>query len=616
MDNVQHLCKNPDVVIEAYNLLLQHRIVAITEPIHADHAVDDTGWAFECIVKVPYPNDAGIPHEVPLRVLIPEAFPREPVEVVSLSQEVSCFPHQDAESRKLCLPEEALAPRNAYRLVCYVKWTIEWLEDAAKGRLLKPGDRYELPDFRHKRLDSPLLANCPLVFEESSNSYESWKPYIGTSGNIECFLGEGIPAIFAVRFCDKAGSMIRESEFPQTILRKDGIINGKWALVPDICYERHRPPQTYGEMENLCSRNNVDFYTLLKDAWYLKNSYLFGMLFIGFPIPRVVGEPLSEIHWQPVLFQNLKGFRAQKPRPRLKGSPRKPKQIWKRLREEGCFSSPQQLPWVKVENVARERLYARGFHPSKVQSTPIAFFGCGALGSAVAELLARGGVKRLNLFDPDLVTFSNLCRHTLDGSSVGLNKAEALAERLSRTNPLSTIIGHAAGIPLDSRSDETLHKVLVDAHLFVDCTTSEAAFGWLNQFAVENDKRLISLFFNLRAELLTVCISGDSTSCGDIFADLMYSVQKEPTPLHPDVYFHKPSREEEVMEGAGCWHPSFPALNTHVQLLAAHAVDVLSHSIDSDQKIGLAAIVKRRSELQNSIRTGPLVEVVWTKEYP
>ena len=274
------------------------------------------------------------------------------------------------------------------------------------------------------------------------------------------------------------------------------------------------------------------------------------------------------------------------------------------------------MPWGKVENVTRERLYARGAYPSKVQSTPIAFFGCGALGSSVAELLARGGVNQLNLFDPDSIKFGNLCRHTLDGSSVSINKAKALAERLSLANPLSTIKGYPLGIPLDSRSDEVIHQLLVDADVFVDCTTSDAAFDWLNQYALEKGKRLVSLFFSFHAELLTVCISGDSTSCGDILEDLNRSVQQNQTALDAGVYFYQPSKEEQVIEGAGCWHPSFPALNAHVQMLAAHAVDILSHSIDSNQKTGLAVIVKRQSVAQNGVQLSPLVEVVWKKEYP
>ena len=428
------------------------------------------------------------------------------------------------------------------------------------------------------------------------------------------------PAVFAVRFCEEGGSLIRESEFSTEVLKKDAKIDGRWIIVPDIRYERHRPPQTYKEMEELCSKNDLDFYAILKEAWNHKHSYQFGILLIGFPIPRIVGEPPTEIHWQPLLFKNvnqhLKEFSIPGAKQRTKGQSQTPRKIWERLINNGYFSASRQLPWGMVENVVHERLYARGAYPPKVQSTSIAFFGCGALGSYVAELLARGGVNQLNLFDPDSINFGNLCRHTLDGSFIDVNKAKALAARLSRANPLSTIKGYPVRIPLNSRSDESIHQVLADANVFVDCTTSHAAFDWLNQYAVENDKRLISLFFNFHAELLTICISGDSTSCGHIFEDLTCSVQEKQTPLDPRVYFHEPSKEDQIIEGAGCWFPSFPALNAHVQILAAHAVDILSHSIDSNPKIGLAAIVKRQSVTLNGIQPGPLVEVVWAKEYP
>ena len=51
------------------------------------------------------------------------------------------------------------------------------------------------------------------------------------------------------------------------------------------------------------------------------------------------------------------------------------------------------------------------------------------------------------------------------------------------------------------------------------------------------------------------------------------------------------------------------------QILSAHAVDILSHYIDSKEKIGLATIVKRQPVTQNGVQQGPLVEVVWAKEY-
>ena len=615
MDKTSNLNEIPDVIAEAYDLLVERRIVEITETIRENLDEDATGWVFECVVEVPCPNKGNIPCKIPLRVLIPEEFPYEPIDIYTMCGEVNGFSHQDAESGKLCLQKEDRAPRDAYRLVCYVKWAIEWLKDAANGTLLKPSAPYELPDFSRKLLDSRLLKELSLIFEESPNSYETWESRIGEFGHVECFWGSKIQALFASNFHDKDGTLIRKSEYSPNVLEKDSKVDGKWIIVPDIRYKRHRPAQTYEEMEKLCSRNGLNFYELLKETWNLKNSYRFGILLIGFPIPEKVGAPFTEIHWQPLLFQNLRGFRDQKPKPRLKGAARKSKQIWHRLKENGYFSPNQQLPWGKVENVASERLYARGAHTPKVQSTPIAFFGCGALGSCVAELLARGGVRQLNLFDYDSIKFGNLCRHTLDGSSVGFNKAIALAERLSRANPLSAIKGYPIGVPLNSRLDKEAHQVFADADVFIDCTTSDTAFDWLNEYAVENNKRLISLFFNLRAELLTICISGDSVPCGDISSDLNRSVQQNQTPIDPDVYFHEPSEEEEIMEGAGCWHPTFPAQYTHVQILAAHAVDIISHSISFKSKRGLAAIVERQSVLQNGVQPGPLVKVVWTKEY-
>ena len=435
-------------------------------------------------------------------------------------------------------------------------------------------------------------------------------------GDVECFWGKGIPAIFAVRFYQKDGSLVRESEFAPEVLNTSRKIEGNWLIVRDIRYERHRPPQTYEEMDTLCSRNGLDFYTLLKETWNLKNSHKFGILLIGFPIPEKVGAPFTEIHWQPLLFQNLKGFRSQKQKPRLKGSARKPRQIWQRLKENGYFSPSQQLPWGQVENVARDRLYARGAYPSKVQATPIVVFGCGALGSSIAELLTRGGVHQMSLVDSDVIKFGNLCRHTLDGSSVGRNKAEALAETLLRANPLSKIKGYPTKIPLHSRSDKAVHQVLTDAEVFIDCTTSEAAFQWLNQYAMQHGKRLISLFFNFHAEMLTLCISGKCVPCLDIFKDLNYAVQQQYTPLDPGVYLYQPSKDEQIIEGAGCWHPSFPALNAHVQILAAHAVDIISHSIATKQETGIAAIVRRRNLItQEGDQSGVLVEKVWEKEY-
>lgn len=597
---------DPDIVNQAYDILLQHRIVEITR--HLDWDPKRKGWTFECVVSVPHPNQEGIPSKVPLLVLIREAFPLAPVEFFPLCDEVSGFPHQDAESNKLCLEEEYSAPRNVERLTCYVNWAKDWLVDAANGTLFKPGDPYELPAFT---LGDSLPINKLLMFNETEESYERWKQHIGESGLVRCTPGNGISALFAVRFCDNNNSVIQESRFSSTVLTAGIAIVGRWFILRDICYMRHRPPRTFGEMEELFSGSNIDFYNILKSAWRFENHNLeVGLVLVGFPIPKLCGEKPVEIHWQPLLFPNL---RAEQSKRKNKGKLIKSFKVWEDGRR-GCFSAEASLPWGLSTNIAHNRLYARGSCSPTLQSAHIAIFGCGALGSIVAELLVRGGVTNLALFDRDVIQIGNLCRHTLDGSHLRAYKAKALATRLSGTNPLSTINGFSLEIPLTLSSPQDARNAISEADLLIDCTTSESAFEWLDGFAMAEDRRLITIFFSFHAEFLTLCISGETTSCGEVFQDFLGCVRDGQLPVTPDVYLYQPRKQEQIIPGAGCWHPTFPALNAHIHQLAASAVDIIDRYYEQEEKKGLAVLIRRNALTE--FHSGSLVEVVWTKQYP
>lgn len=94
---------------------------------------------------------------------------------------------------------------------------------------------------------------------------------------------------------------------------------------------------------------------------------------------------------------------------------------------------------------ARARRYVRQeiFSPigaqgqAKLGAAHIAIIGCGALGSAAADALARAGVGRLTIVDRDYVELHNLQRQSLfEESDVAQRtpKAVAAAERLARVN--------------------------------------------------------------------------------------------------------------------------------------------------------------------------------------
>src|SRR3954468_5706789 len=73
----------------------------------------------------------------------------------------------------------------------------------------------------------------------------------------------------------------------------------------------------------------------------------------------------------------------------------------------------------------------------RLGSSRVLLIGCGALGTVIAEQLARAGVGFLRLFDRDVCELPNLQRQTLfeeSDATDGIPKAIAAAERLRRIN--------------------------------------------------------------------------------------------------------------------------------------------------------------------------------------
>lgn len=91
----------------------------------------------------------------------------------------------------------------------------------------------------------------------------------------------------------------------------------------------------------------------------------------------------------------------------------------------------------KVARVDGTWIHGRD-HPSsytQVKNHNVAIIGCGAIGAAVARLLAQAGVGEQIFIDGDSLTTANVSRHPLGTSHVGFNKAFALQEHLRREFP-------------------------------------------------------------------------------------------------------------------------------------------------------------------------------------
>ncbi len=265
----------------------------------------------------------------------------------------------------------------------------------------------------------------------------------------------------------------------------------------------------------MCKTAGIDFDKTLNLVWRRDNtSSKLGLLIVGFPIPLNFGGDASEIHWQPLIIDTL--F-AESDSFKLRID-KKHFGRWKALAATGKFALSEQLPWGSSTNVASDRYYSRGAFSGTLRGSKTMVCGCGAIGSAVAELLARGGVTNLCLLDSDQFELGNQSRHTLDGTSIRHSKARALANRLSSCNIISSIEAHHTALP---PTDGAVETSLDAADILIDCTANEGAFLWLSRFAKASQKRFASLFLSFDARFMTVCISGKQVSCANSCASTL-----------------------------------------------------------------------------------------------
>ena len=210
---------------------------------------------------------------------------------------------------------------------------------------------------------------------------------------------------------------------------------------------------------------------------------------------------------------------------------------------------------LRAHNSAGTSAAVRGLragpHAPALATKGVAIVGCGAVGSFVAEGLARAGVGILTLQDGDILRPGNLVRHLATEREVGLVKPEAVRQSLGVRGLLprtcSTInrplLGQSGARDLVSR-----HDLVVDA-------SADGAVTTLLRHAAEEAGKVV----------LTVCTQNDGDSIRvDILPPLAGSrplavtIQREP-------------RQPEVYEG-GCGDPVSPTPPYAVAEAAALAV--------------------------------------------
>lgn len=132
-----------------------------------------------------------------------------------------------------------------------------------------------------------------------------------------------------------------------------------------------------------------------------------------------------------------------------------------------------------MDRYSRQIAFIGKSNQEKISRATVAIIGLGALGSVSSELLARSGIGKLILIDPDFIELNNLQRQSMyREKDVGHLKVDAARKCLGRINSKLRIIKINKAI-----TSTTIETIKCD--IILDCTDNIETRRVINQYCMQ-----------------------------------------------------------------------------------------------------------------------------------
>ncbi len=453
------------------------------------------------------------------------------------------------------------------RLFWHFRRALEWLDNAARGTLIKSGEYFEVPQFQKSKVGT-------VVCWESAESFLLWKEFVGKSGVMQL---KALPNVGNVwlssEFKASHGEIVHRPEWGAYAEKSKGDVElGLWVLFPDvIALPPWEAPVKWGQLLSIGNDQGIDVRGLIACVSdKLRDGKRHFALF-GYPIPARLGENVIQVKWQAALLPALtdkqtavKGFRPGK------GC---------KIGDRRLLSGGERVDWQDTENWHPQELLSRGRFNDQLTSSRVLGIGVGAIGSTMMEMLARGGVKDFIISDKGKLKAENLVRHTLGLQAMTQDKAEAVAERLEVAGPhVST---HVIAGPMENWDEEKL-KLVERADIIIDCTGDDGVLHELQKMTWSAAKVICSVSISFGGKRVYIWIERSKAMSCEIFSEKLQPWLEKDWEQWKDVQLPR--------TGVGCWNPAFPARVDDIYMSACVALKYIERHVaieEGDWRLGV-----------------------------
>lgn len=536
-------------------------------------------WVLRCRLSPEIKPEGPIPAATDWYVLVDPSYPWGPIRFYPAESGgiVQTFQHQNRNDSgdgstpwrtgDLCLDSTVRTlGKSAYYPETYsaherLAWRFEransWLEAAARQELVRPGEPFELPQY----LPTVGSIGLTVVFKEGPETLETWANTADSAGLVDLRMrGKDNTILVVDCFKSLGGEVLLSSGWGHALTENnESPLLGAWIRLDETpVVESWKGPETWGELREACKGQGLSLDRLLrKVSGNLRDKNRHALL-LGFPIPDRLGDEIHRMHWQALLLpvlsrgrQRVSGFRANETG-------------YRRRDRSEILIDTGPIDWLASENWHREDISSRGRLPETLASREILILGAGAVGSAIGELLTRSGVDRITIIDGDRLEVGNLVRHTLGLDEMHEQKAEALATRLNLASPHARVQSISGRFPPDSAADKEKIK---RCGIVLDCTGNDAVLRQLELFPWEEEKLFLSASLGFAAKRLFCFVAAGTSFPTEEYRDKVGPWLRNEEDLYDE--------NELPREGAGCWHPVFPARIDDGWMMATATVKIL-----------------------------------------
>jgi ThiF family/Prokaryotic E2 family A len=241
------------------------------------------------------------------------------------------------------------------------------------------------------------------------------------------------------------------------------------------------------------------------------------------------------------------------------------------------ISKDAPIEWCRVSDERPEVTTRRDEQRpvSAFRDKSVFIWGCGGIGSWIAEFVTRSGAAKVTLCDYATVTGGLLVRQNYTESDIGEDKAEALAARLRAISDRTEV--RAVSGPLPSN----LGEIAASADVVIDATVSTAVGQIIAAVAAERNQHalLAQVATDARSGtlgILTVSAPGNADGPAVIDSHAGKKVLANPALelYHP--LWQEPLDGDELTPTRGCSVPTFHGSAADLAAVAACLLNLLA----------------------------------------